>query len=951
MSLVAQTGVQASITPTVRARISRTFALLGVLCAFLATLGAPSALAADPNHVSFTLEGCRLQTTSTLPNGDGDFICADSEYTTGNLGKNWNELDLVPYRLTADNGNGAQTYTIAIAVDKLDAGHPGYDVISVPVLNTDLSSGTCTLTASGEKTMSPGLGGMDETLYREVTITQSAGATCVWDYYARLALGSHLFPGSSLHANLGLIVDSDEITTSGIGARDVSIPVKEILPQELTKTMSATQGSAYTWSVSKSSNPSSLNFGNTCATTAAERQRGVTITVTWTRTAPSATGDITIVTDVYATNPAHRVITVSVQDKIYKGTAPNTAADLIDTKNGSPVDVPADTSNFLVLHHVKTVPAGTATEFNDVATATYTDKVTGIPVPGTTEATASASVVLNNANNGTATITDTEQITGTGLSFSVDSTSGASGAFSGYTLGTHTTGPVSWTSGNQSGSGSATFNKTVYLDQPRATTGTLSDTATVDVLGGVGHAASASASTGISSTLECGDITIIKDAVPNAAQDFGFTSTSNQSTGIGSFSLDDDADGTLPNSRTFSGLKPGNYTVSESLPVAGWRLTGLVCDDGSPQDPDTGTASIALAGLGHVTCTFTNTRLVTSLEVVKSGTPDVVHDGDLLTFTYEVSNPASNTGSVFNVALSDDKCDSIEGPLTKTGGNQDNALDPGETWTYRCTTTAKHEQENANHDIINMVTATGEDEEGNPLTDTDDEITHVIHPAIGIVKTGPATAQAGQPIVYAIDVTNTGDTPFAAATVVVNDPRCDGAPQLVSKNGDASEGSLDPGDRWSYTCTASTQVGDTNVHNVADVTGSDQLGKSVTASDDADTTLTQPAQLVLPERIVPGSARLLGPTGCVGKVFQARVRGTKIARVVFRLDGKVVKRLTKPNQSTAFAFRVDTKKLRIGVHRLVATITFQAGSGTKPKTLRLSFQRCARKLVAPRFTG
>jgi hypothetical protein len=43
--------------------------------------------------------------------------------------------------------------------------------------------------------------------------------------------------------------------------------------------------------------------------------------------------------------------------------------------------------------------------------------------------------------------------------------------------------------------------------------------------------------------------------------------------------------------------------------------------------------------------------------------------------------------------------------------------------------------------------------------------------------------------------------------------------------------------------------------------------------------------------------------------------------------------------------------MKIGVHRLVVNVTFQSGSGTKPKTMKLSFQRCAKKLVAPRFTG
>src|SRR5215216_5612349 len=158
-------SARTTLASRISARAARLTVLLGVMCAFMA-LGAPSALATNPDHVNFTLEGCRLVTTGSLPNGSGDFVCDDSEYTTGNLGKNWNELDLVPYRLTADNNNGAQTYTVAIAVDYFDAGHPGYDALSVPVLNTDLSSATgCDIVASAEKHMTPGLGGMDDTLY------------------------------------------------------------------------------------------------------------------------------------------------------------------------------------------------------------------------------------------------------------------------------------------------------------------------------------------------------------------------------------------------------------------------------------------------------------------------------------------------------------------------------------------------------------------------------------------------------------------------------------------------------------------------------------------------------------------------------------------------------------------------------------------------------------------
>ena len=105
-----------------------------------------------------------------------------------------------------------------------------------------------------------------------------------------------------------------------------------------------------------------------------------------------------------------------------------------------------------------------------------------------------------------------------------------------------------------------------------------------------------------------GKITIIKDAIPNDPQDFGFTSTTNQTTPIGSFSLDDDADPTLPSMRMFSDLKPGSYSVTETLPVAGWDLTGMVCSAGGTTNLMTATASILLPAGGDITCTFTNTK-------------------------------------------------------------------------------------------------------------------------------------------------------------------------------------------------------------------------------------------------------------------------------------------------------------------------------------------------------
>ena len=79
-------------------------------------------------------------------------------------------------------------------------------------------------------------------------------------------------------------------------------------------------------------------------------------------------------------------------------------------------------------------------------------------------------------------------------------------------------------------------------------------------------------------------ITVTKDAVPDAAQDFAYTTTGTGGGTFGSgFSLDDDADATLPTSRTFTFTgtdATGTKTITETQPVAGWTLTGLVCIGG-----------------------------------------------------------------------------------------------------------------------------------------------------------------------------------------------------------------------------------------------------------------------------------------------------------------------------------------------------------------------------------
>ncbi|MEA2497519.1 MAG: hypothetical protein QOJ29_5430, partial [Thermoleophilaceae bacterium] len=297
-------------------------------------------------------------------------------------------------------------------------------------------------------------------------------------------------------------------------------------------------------------------------------------------------------------------------------------------------------------------------------------------------------------------------------------------------------------------------------------------------------------------------------------------------------------------------------------------------------------------------------------------------------------------------------CETLSAP--SGDANSNNLFDPGETWTWTCTVTVVHEEENAKHEIVNLAHIEGDTVHGGDhlVSNEDDASVPILHPQIAIDKTGPATAQAGDKVSYVLTVTNPGDQGFAESTVTIADQQCNGDPvTLIGKGGDATPTSFDPGDAWTYSCSVQTAPGDTAIHNVADVTGCDRYDKCVTSNDDADTALTQPEQLVLPSRIVPGAARLSGPTGCVAKAFNARVRGSKIATVTFVLDGKIIKKFKNTKNAGLVQLRVNPKNLKLGVHRLVVNVTFQSGSGTRPKTIRLSFQRCAKKLAAPRFTG
>jgi uncharacterized repeat protein (TIGR01451 family) len=114
----------------------------------------------------------------------------------------------------------------------------------------------------------------------------------------------------------------------------------------------------------------------------------------------------------------------------------------------------------------------------------------------------------------------------------------------------------------------------------------------------------------------------------------------------------------------------------------------------------------------------------------------------------------------------------------------------------------------------------------------------VLNPAIHLDKNGPAQAHVGDTITYTLTVTNPGNTPLDITNW--DDDVCDAAPVLKTREG--ADNRLDPGETWVYNCGHVVVAGDPDkLVNTATVTGTDDLEKSVSSTDDATTTILRPA--------------------------------------------------------------------------------------------------------------
>ncbi|MEE9615531.1 MAG: LamG-like jellyroll fold domain-containing protein, partial [Anaerolineae bacterium] len=235
------------------------------------------------------------------------------------------------------------------------------------------------------------------------------------------------------------------------------------------------------------------------------------------------------------------------------------------------------------------------------------------------------------------------------------------------------------------------------------------------------------------------------------------------------------------------------------------------------------TNTATVTGTHFLNGTVSNTDIVfvdvinPEIAIDKTAHPAIIQAGDTVTYTYAVTNPGDDPLS--NVQkVSDDKCSLVT--FTGGDGNSNYKLDPGEIWTYTCSTAV-------NTDIVNTATVTGTDSAGGTVSAQATASVDVISPDISIVKTAdPTVIYTGDTVTYTYIVTNLGENPLSS--VSVSDDKCDA---VTFVGGDTnSDDLLDVDETWTYRCITTL---DEDTTNTATATGTNSAGDPI--SPDIDT--------------------------------------------------------------------------------------------------------------------
>ena len=261
----------------------------------------------------------------------------------------------------------------------------------------------------------------------------------------------------------------------------------------------------------------------------------------------------------------------------------------------------------------------------------------------------------------------------------------------------------------------------------------------------------------------------------------------------------------------------------------------------------------------------------------------------------------------------------------------------------------------------------------------------------------PLTGNVGQTVLYEIVVTNTGNTPltFSNFSDAVCDPGTSAGVPIVP---------VEPLASFTVVCAHTITAADAtagSLINIAKITGTPEEGEGSSVEHESNQVLVTPkaeekepgkppeepkgggggggnppVNTPTPKSGVLGTSgasstsssksgvlgfasatvpSLRGPQGCVRSGFTASVKSAGVKSVVFYLDGHRLRTLGPANSRNGLiSIRIDVSKLKVGPHRVKATITMKpvsAGAKATTASRSLTVVRCHSAVVTPRFTG
>jgi uncharacterized repeat protein (TIGR01451 family) len=375
----------------------------------------------------------------------------------------------------------------------------------------------------------------------------------------------------------------------------------------------------------------------------------------------------------------------------------------------------------------------------------------------------------------------------------------------------------------------------------------------------------------------------------------------------------------------------GGCSLPQPIPAGGYyecSFADTVSGNPGYSETDTVTASgtddDGQAVSAQDSATVTITDVPSSILVVKDANPTSLPEpGGLVTFSVTVNNISPVDSVTINTLA-----DSIHGDLDGNGTCSVPQTIPA-GGSYSCSFTAAVTG-NAGHVENDVVTATGVDDDGQPVSHSDDATVTLtdVPSSITVDKTAnPASLdELGGPVTFTFTVNNTSAVDTVTITSLIDSIHNDldglgtcSAPQTIPAGGSYS---------CAFTATVTGNAGYVET-DVVTASGADDDGQAVSASDDAAVTLTNvPSSISVTKTASPTSVD--EPGGSV--TFTVRVDNTSAVDSVTitsltdtiygNLDGAGTCTLPQPIAAGGFyecAFTVTVSGNGGSIHTNVAT--------------------------------